>query len=318
MAEASNSTRGFGLALLAFGVFATHDTLIKALGNSYSVFQIIIFSTLFAFLPITIVMMVDRSVDNFRPHHPWLIMARTLCSLIAMSSAFYAFTALPLTEVYALLFATPLFITVLSVPLLGETVRLQRWIAVLVGFAGVMVVLRPGASEFTYGHGAALLAAGASSFANIIVRKIGSEERSAVLILFPMISSIVVMAALMPFVYQPVELPDLGIMALIGLLVTFAQIAMIAAYRAAPAVVIAPVQYSQILWAVAFGYLFFNETPDIWVAVGASIIISSGIFVVWRESRSDVSDNKPVSRIGNPRVDAGPSPKPKHRQTRQK
>ncbi len=317
MAEKSESTRGFGLALLAFGIFATHDTLIKALGGSYSVFQIIFFSTLFAFLPVTIVMMADRSVNNFRPHHPWLIMARTLCSLIAMTCAFYAFTVLPLTEVYALLFATPLFITVLSVPLLGETVRLQRWIAVIVGFIGVMVVLRPGASEFTFGRGAALLAAAASSFSNIIVRKIGSEERSAVLILFPMISSILVMAALMPMVYQPVKLPDLGIMALIGVLVTFAQIAMIAAYRAAPAVVIAPVQYSQILWAVAFGYFFFNETPDIWVAVGATIIISSGIFVVWRESRSNVSDEKPVTRIGNPRVDAGPSPKPKHRQVAQ-
>lgn len=307
----TDTKRGFMLGLLAFGIFATHDALIKSLGGSYSVFQIIFFATLFAFVPVTVVMMVDKSEGNFRPHHPWWLALRTVCALIGASCAFYAFTVLPLAEVYALLFAMPLLITALSVPFLGETVGVRRWIAVFVGFVGVIVVLRPGAGDFTLGHAAALTAAVVSSMANIIIRKIGSDERSAVLILIPMITNIVVMASLMPFVYQPVSLPDLGVMGLIGTIVIGAQIAMIGAYRAAPAAIVAPVQYSQILWAVAFGYFFFSETPDIWVAVGSAIIISSGIFVIWREGGAKASNMRPVTRMANLRIDTGPSPKPK-------
>lgn len=306
----SASTRAYGFALMSFGFFSSHDAIIKALGVDYSVFQIIFFASLFAFIPLTVMMMADRNLDNYRPRHPWLIGARTALSLVGMSSAFYAFTVLPLSEVYALLFITPLLITAFSVPLLGEEVGLQRWLAVIVGLCGVLVVLRPGMQALEAGHIAALVSALTSSLAVIIVRKIGNDERSAVLILIPMISGIVVMGMLLPSVYVPVELPALGAMAAVGLLAVGAQISVIAAYRVAPSVaLIAPVQYTQILWATAFGVLFFDEFPDGWVAVGAAIIIGSGLFVVWRESKR--TSRGPVLRAANPRPDAGPSPKPK-------
>lgn len=306
----SRSTRAYGFSLLAFALFTIHDTLIKAIGPDYSVFQIIFFSSLFAFIPLTVMMMADRNLDNYRPRHPWLIATRTVLSLIAMSAAFYAFTVLPLSEVYALLFITPLLITAFSVPFLGEKVGLLRWMAVVIGLCGVLVVLRPGQEPLEAGHLAALVAAICSSLSNIIIRKIGSKERSAVLILIPMISGIVVMAMILPSVYVPPELPTLGAMALVGLLAVAAQISVIASYRAAPSVaMIAPVQYTQILWATLFGALFFQEYPDIWVAVGAAIIIGSGVFVVWRETVR--TGRGPVLHAANPRPDAGPSPKPK-------
>ncbi|MHA6265681.1 DMT family transporter [uncultured Aliiroseovarius sp.] len=305
--------RGLGFAFAAFGVFATHDAIIKALGVNYAVFQIIFFAMLFAFVPMSILMLADRQVDNFRPRHPWLILLRAATSVIAMSSAFYAFTVLTLAEVYALLFATPLLITAMSAIFLGETVRAQRWAAVFVGLVGVLVVLRPGVTEITFGHICALIAAFCSSLGSVIMRKIGNEERTAVMILFPMLSSILFMGLILPFVYRPMELGDLGLVAGVGALSVFAQILIIAAYRAAPAAVIAPTQYSQILWATLFGLLFFEELPDIWVGVGATIIIGSGIFIVWRESRPSVSNRNPILRDPNPRYDAGPSPKPKHR-----
>ena len=306
----SHSTRAYGFSLLAFALFTTHDSMIKAIGEEISVFQIIFFASLFAFIPLTVMMMADRNIDNFRPRHPWLIAVRTVLSLVGMSAAFYAFTVLPLSEVYALIFVTPLLITAFSVPFLGEKVGLLRWMAVLVGFCGVLVVLRPGQEPLEAGHLAALIAAVASSLSNIIIRKIGSEERSAVLILIPMISSIVVMALILPSVYVPTSLPTLGAMALVGLLAVGAQVSVIAAYRAAPSIaMIAPVQYTQILWATLIGALFFDEYPDIWVAVGAGIIISSGVFVVWRETVR--TGRGPVLCAPNPRPDAGPSPKPK-------
>ncbi|UWQ07960.1 DMT family transporter [Aliiroseovarius crassostreae] len=304
---------GLGYAFAGFAVFATHDAVIKALGMSYSVFQIIFFAMLFAFVPMAMVMLADRQVDNFRPNHPWLILLRALSSVIAMGSAFYAFTVLPLAEVYALLFATPLLITALSALLLGEPVRLQRWAAVLVGLVGVIVVLRPGVTEISTGHIAALTAACMSALGSIIMRRIGGQERTAVMILYPMLSSILFMGAALPFVYVPMGLSDLGLSASVGLMSVVAQFCLIAAYRAAPAAVVAPTQYSQILWATVFGAVFFAEFPDIWVGVGASIVIGSGVFIVWRESRPKVSARNPILRNPNMRYDAGVSPKPKHR-----
>ena len=311
MQGGSNPTvRGLGFAFLAFGLFATHDAIIKALGHDYSVFQIIFFAMLFAFVPMAVLVLADQSTGNFRPRHPWLLLARSLLSLTAMSAAFYAFVTLPLAEVYALLFATPLLITALSVPLLGETVRAQRWAAVAIGLIGVIIVLRPGVTALSAGHLAALVAALGSSLSAIIIRKIGGQERSAVLILYPMLASILVMGAILPAVYVPVELPSLGLMAGIGLLSVVAQLCTITAYRFAPAAVVAPMQYSQILWATGYGIVFFAERPDTMVAAGAGIIIASGIFIVWRESRANVSDRTPVLRTPNPRYDTGPSPDP--------
>ncbi len=301
--------RGFSFGLLAFALFATHDAIVKALGSTYSVFQILFFAMLFAFVPIATLMLADRAIDNFRPHYPRLVALRATLTIIAMSSAFYAFTVLPLAEVYALLFATPLLITALSVPLLGETVRAQRWAAVIFGLIGVLIVLRPGMTELSLGHLAALTSALGNSLGSIVVRKIGGKERPAVLILYPMLGAMFAMTLAMPAVYRPVELADLAMMAAVGFLSVLAQLCIIAAYRAAPAAVVAPLQYSQILWATAFGALFFYETPDIYVAVGSAVIILSGIFVVWRESRENVSARRPVLQTANPRYDTGPQPR---------
>jgi len=135
--------RGALMALLCFGTFSTHDAIIKVLGAHYATFQIIFFGTLFAFLPMTILLLADRAEANLRPRHPWLVTGRVACNITSAVCAFYAFTNLPLAEAYALIFASPLLITILSVPLLGETVRLRRWIAVTVGLVGVVVVLVP-------------------------------------------------------------------------------------------------------------------------------------------------------------------------------
>jgi len=305
----TETLKGLAAALLAFGLFSSHDAIIKWLGGHYPVFQIIFFSMLFAFVPMSLMMLADKAVDNFRPHHPWLVLLRGALAIVSMSSGFYAFVVLPLAEVYALLFTMPLLITALSVPLLGEKVRAQRWAAVVIGLIGVLIVLRPGVTELTLGHGAALTAAFANALSTILVRKLGGQERPAVLILYPMILSMVAMSLTLPAFYVPVELTHLGLMAAIGFLSVIAQFLTITAYKAAPAAVVAPLQYSQILWASFFGMLFFAETPDIYVGVGSSVIILSGIFVVWRESRQNVSIKTPVLKTANPRFDTGPQPK---------
>ncbi len=308
MSTQNTTLRGLGFAFAGFAVFASHDALIKVLGGTYSVMQIIFFATLFSFVPMAVTILTDRTTGNFLPHHPWLVLLRSVLMVTAMSCAFYAFSVLPLAEVYSLLFSFPLIVTVLSIPILGEVVRAQRWAAVGVGLIGVLIVLRPGSTDITLGHLAALTAAFCSAFASVLVRKIGNEERSAVLILYPMLLAIVVMSLLQPAVYQPPSLLHLAMMALVGMFSVIAQHLIILAYRAAPAGVVAPSQYSQIIWATLFGMIFFGERPDGWVAVGASIIIASGVFVVWRESRSNTtSTNTPVLRVRSPRSDTGAS-----------
>ncbi len=301
--------RGAGFALLAFGAFATHDAIVKTLGESYSVFQIIFFSILFGFVPVVLMVMADKSEANLRPHNPLMVAGRAATMLVSMICAFYAFTVLPLAETYALLFATPLLITILSVPLLGEEVRLRRWIAVIIGLIGVAIVLRPGVTPISLGHIAALAAAISSALSSIIVRRIGSSERSAVLILYPMLANMLIMAMILPWTYRPMPVTDLGLTASIGILMAVAQFLVIAAYRRAPAAVVAPFQYSQIVWAIPFGIILFGDTPDIWVGVGALTIVASGLFVVWRETRHGVSETSPVLSRQNYRPDTGPVPR---------
>ncbi len=300
----SSNLKGAVLALISFGLFATHDVFIKILGATYSPIQIVFFSVLLSFPLATIMLMRDAKPATLVPVHPWWMAVRTIGVVVTGYSAFYAFSALPLTQTYAILFATPLLITVLSIPILGETVRWQRWMAVIVGLLGVLVVLRPGSTELTLGHGAAILASFSGAFASIVVRKIGAEERTVVMLLYPMVGNFVVMGAGLAFVYKPMPIEDLGMLAIISVMAWIAGRIIISAYRTAEAAIVAPMQYSQILWATVFGLLFFGETTDFYTAVGAIIIIASGLFIVFRESRAGASKHMPVlrtrSRIATP------------------
>lgn len=288
--------RGVFLALAAFGIFATHDVVIKVLGSSYSPFQLIFFSVLLSFPLVTFMLMRDPTHGHLRPVHPWWIALRTVSGVFGGVSAYYAFSVLPLAQTYSILFASPLLITILSIPILGEKVRLRRWAAVIVGLVGVMIVLRPGTAELGLGHFAALGAASSSALASIIIRKIGQEERSIVLMLYPLTANFVVMAVALPFVYKPMPIQDLGLIGIISLFGFTAGLFLISAYKNAEAAIVAPMQYSQIIWATIFGYLIFGETLDRETMLGAGVIILSGLYIVLRESTSSVSDNTPVLR----------------------
>jgi S-adenosylmethionine uptake transporter len=290
------NTRGALFALTAFAVYSTHDVVVKALGGHYSPIQIVFFANLFGFPIVALMLMRDRMDGNLRPRHPWWTALRTVATVTSTTCVFYAFSVLPMAQTYALIFAAPLLITILAIPILGEAVGWRRAGAVAVGLVGVLVVLGPGATDLTAGHLAALVAAVCSAVAAVIVRKIGGEERSAVLLLYPMAANFAVMGLMLPFVYQPMPALDLGGVAMMALLGFCGGLLHIAAYRSGSAVVVAPMQYSQILWAVLYGFLFFGETPAWSTALGAAIIILSGIYVVFREDRTDAATTRPVLR----------------------
>ncbi|MCC5992528.1 MAG: DMT family transporter [Rhodobacteraceae bacterium] len=286
---------GPGLALGAFALFSVHDVIVKSLGGTYSPVQIVFFSVLLGLPLATLMLMRDPTDGNLLPRRPGWTVLRTGAAVVTGVTVFYAFSVLPLAQTYAILFATPLLITLLSVPILGEKVGLHRGGAVIAGLAGVIIVLRPfEADGLSLGHLAALVAAFASAFASIIVRKIGQEERNVVLLLYPMMASLVVMGAVLPFVYKPMPLVDLGALAAMAFLALIASLGVIAAYKRASAASVAPMQYSQIVWAVLFGALFFGEGVDLATIIGAAVIIASGVYILHRESRQNVSENRPV------------------------
>ena len=301
----SQAALGAFWATLAFTIFAVHDVLIKTLGTTYSVFQIIFFATLFSFIPISGFMLADKKSGTFRPKNLVLVLARSFFQAIGFICAFFSFTALDLAEAYSLLFVTPLLITVFASLFLGEVIRLRRMIALGIGFLGVIIVLRPGFSVFDLGHLAAILASFCASMAFIILRKIGQVERSASVILLPMFTTLTVSGLFLPSYFVPPSLIDLSGMAAIGIMSTVSQLALIVAYRVAPAGLIAPFQYTQIVWAILFGALFFEEVPDTFVLVGAGFIITSGIFIIWREYKVESEQEGPVTGSKSAIMDTG-------------
>ena len=301
-----SNARAALLGLAAFGLFATHDAIIKSLGGSYAPFQILFFSVLLGFPLTTLYLMRDPTSGTLIPRHPWWMAARTVAVAATGVSAFYAFTVLPLAQAYAILFASPLLITVLSIPVLGETVRLRRWVAVGAGLAGVLIVLRPGAVELGLGHAAALVAACGGAFSAVVVRRIGREERPVVMLLYPMVANFALMATLMPLVYRPMPFADLAALAAVAGLGFAAMLLVIAAYRAGDATVVGPMQYSQILWATAYGALFFDETPDAFTMLGAAVVIGSGLYILFREGQA--SETTPV-RATRGRFETGTTPR---------
>ena len=290
----SNNATGAALALAAFAVFSTHDVIVKKLGVTYSPFQVVFITALLSFPILTLVMMRDSTPDTLQPKHPYWIATRSLVGVVSALCAFYAVITLPLSQFYAFLFAAPLIITVLAIPMLGEVVRMRRGLAVVVGLIGVLIVLRPGSSEFTAGHMAAITAACAGAFVSIITRKISAEERSVVMIIYPMMSNLVITAMILPFVYIQIPLADLGLFAIDTVLVLVAMWLLVSAYTRADAIIVAPMQYSQIIWAMLFGIFIFAEYPAWQTYLGTAVIVLSGAYILRREASGGASENTPV------------------------
>ncbi|MFK8080549.1 MAG: DMT family transporter [Granulosicoccus sp.] len=303
----SNAMRGVGLSLIAFATFSLHDALIKSI-EGVPVFQVVFFVVLFSFVPFTFFLAFDSTERSLRPRLPMLVALRCVFSVVGLLCVFYAFGNLPMAEVYSLLFAAPILITLLAIPILGERVRLFRWFAILFGMLGVLIVLRPGTTTLSISHLAALGAASCTACASVVTRKIGSREHSVTLILYPMLANIVVTGAVTAFIYVPLSGDVMLRLCGIGVLSVIGQSLMIQAYRASEAQFVAPMQYSQMLWALLYGALLFHETVDRTVLLGSAVIVCSGLLFIWRELVASVK--QPVLRTRNLRMAGGPATRP--------
>jgi len=179
----------------------------------------------------------------------------------------------------------PLFATALSVPLLGEKVGWRRWTAVIVGFTGILLMVRPGASIFDPANMIALLSAVLYALAVIAMRQLGKTERSTTTTLYFTVACTIVSGAMLPFVWRTPGLLDLIPLVMLGLLGGFGQLLMTLAYRSAPPAIVAPFDYVAMVWATAYGFLLWGDVPTAGALAGAAIVIGSGLYIIHRETR---------------------------------
>jgi S-adenosylmethionine uptake transporter len=278
----SPTVKGLLLGLLGFALFSVADSTIKFLGGNYHAVQIVAFASLFT-LPLILLMWL-RNRAPLRPVHPWLMAIRTLALVGNSLLVTYAFTALPLAQAYAIFFTAPLILTLAAWPLLGDRVDLVGGIAVLVGLVGVIVALNPGRAEFGLGHLAAILGTLLAAVHYLIVRKTGGVESAVAMLLYPVAAQCLAAFLLLPGRFVPMPLLDIATLASVSVTGMAGTLVMFAAYRAAPPVVVAPMQYSQIAWAALFGALIFDEPMSAMTAIGMVIIASAGLLILARRT----------------------------------
>ena len=272
----------FGLA--GFGLFSFADATIKHLGGTYHPVQIVAFAGLLT-LPLIALMWLRQPV-SLRPVHPWLMAIRSLALIGNGLLITYAFTALPLAQAYAIAFTLPLVINLLAWLLLGDRIDPLGGLAVLLGLFGVMVALNPGRVSFEAAHLAAIVGTLLGAVHYVIIRKTGGVEAMVPMMLYPVLGQTLSAFLILPGRYTAMPVADLATIATVTVFGLSGTLLMIAAYRLAPPIVVAPLQYSQIAWAALFGALFFAEPMGLQVAIGMLIIAAAGVLTMARKSDS--------------------------------
>ena len=283
VAGEANPLHGVLLAAFGFFLFASSDAIIKTLTRTYSIFQIIPMQVAFACIPLAIMLARGGGVVGLRPVHPKLVALRGFLSGIGTVFGYYAVSTLPLADVYAIAFGVPIVVTILSIPVLGEQVGVYRWSAVLVGFLGIMVMVRPGSTELSLGHLAAVAAMLNGAVITLILRKIAGTEHSTALVTSVVLGLFIVSLPGAVLAFRTPELSHVALFAASGLMMGTAQFVMLQAFRRAPAVSVAPMQYTMMVWALLYGVVIFGDSLRFNLLLGAAIVMGSSLYIMHRE-----------------------------------
>lgn len=280
---ASRTLAGIGWVLLGYAAFSLSDATIKALSGGYPVAQIAVVMALVVVPLLLAHSLHEGGLRTLLPVRPGPVVLRGVLVAICALTAWQAFALLPLAEAYAITFAAPILVTVLAALLLREEIGWRRWSAVAVGFLGVLIMIRPGFQTLGPGHLFALVCTLAGSFAVIILRRIGDRERSPAIFATTLAAILLAALPLALADWRPLARADLAVMALAGLLQAAGHAAVLRAIRCASPGVLAPFQYSQMLWAVLCGVLIFGEGIDPWLVAGMAVVVASGLYTLHRE-----------------------------------
>jgi len=268
-------------------VFAIMDSLMKRLSANYEPLQIsclrCISSWLFLLLPIA----WRRSWKSLRPRNPPLHLFRAVLGIGMLTSFIFAVHRLSLAQTYSLFLAAPLLMTALSVPIHGEKVSGRRWLAIVAGLSGVLIVLQPwGQRSFSLiAAGAAALATICYSLSALTVRSLGRGNSSMGMVFWYLLLVSIGSGLLAIGHWRPVPLSDWGWLIGIGVTGALGQMWLTDAFRRAPPSVVGPFEYTAILWAFAIDWIFWSAAPSLSLMIGACIVVASGIAVIFDERR---------------------------------
>jgi drug/metabolite transporter (DMT)-like permease len=276
---------GIGIAcMLIAGVLMTcNNAILKWVTTGYPAGEVIFIRAVFIWVPISILIWRSGGVRTVRIERVGLHAVRAACLIGSAFMYVIGLRYLPLADVTAISFSTPLFVTALAPLLLGETVGWRRWSAVVVGFLGILTVARPTGDVVA---AAVLLPIGSAFWAamrDMVTRRMTATESSNAILCTTTAAVMLAGLATFPFGWRIPEPADLGLMALGGLFSGFGHHFMIEAFRNAEAVLVSPFRYITMIWAVLLGYLVWGDLPDRWVVVGVVLVVISGMYIFQRE-----------------------------------
>jgi drug/metabolite transporter (DMT)-like permease len=290
-----------GVVSLALGVmiFSTQDAIIKSVSGDYAVTQAIVIRSLVALPILALLVQYETGWRQLRSRNFWALVVRGLIMLTAYTAYYMAFPALPLAEAIALFFISPIIVTILAGPVLGERIRLASWLAVLAGFAGVLIILQPGSALFEPAALLSLISATAYALSMIIARKLGALEPTSVMAFYQngvYLLGAVLIAALfgaiglerlghpsLDFLVRPWTWPaliDVLLMGACGVIAAIAMSLLTHAYRLAEANLVTVFEYTGMIWGPLWGFLFFAEIPRWTTFAGMALIAAAGIYAV--------------------------------------
>lgn len=282
---AQNPALGILLRVLAMALMALLAAIVKACAErGVPVLEIIFFRNAFAFIPVLLYVWRTTGLGVLRTRRPGAHLTRSAVGLTGMICGFTAVSLLPLTQSTAISFSAPLFMTALSALILKEPVGIHRWLAVAVGFAGVLIMVHPDPRQFV-GVGVlfAIAAAVGSAGAMIAIREISRTEPGPTIVFYFTLAGAVVGLASLPFGWV---MPSPGVLALLvaaGLIGGTGQLLLTEAIRRAPVAVVAPFDYTQLVWAGLIGFMVWGETPALLTLAGAMVVAASSTYILWRE-----------------------------------
>jgi len=270
--------------LVGIASFSIMDATIKWLTADYPVAQVVALRSWFGLPLLCLFALYGGGVKMLKTRRPSVHVGRYLLVLMLSFGFFWALSQMKLVDAIAITFAAPIFITALSVPILKEVVGWHRWLAIAVGFCGVLIMLRPGMGVFQWAAVVVLGSVLIYALLMISTRAFKETESTAALMLYPQLGMTLTGIALTPFYWVTPTAFDLGLFALVGLFGSVGVMCITHAFRLGPAAVISPFEYSALIWATLLGFFLWDELPDSITVFGAAIVIASGLYIIYRES----------------------------------
>ena len=277
------NVRGGLWIVAAASLFTAMAALIKFAGKTFHVTEILLFRQFFMLL-VALPMVIRNYPDSLRTKRHDLQILRIVAAVLAMLLSFTAFIHLPLAEAITLAFSRTFFITIFAILILHEIVGLRRWSAMIIGFLGVLVVAQPGLGGGMNAYGLmAIGGAACAALVMIIIRLLTRTDKPITILSYQAIGIGLLMIPPALWFWKTPTLPQLALLAAIGVLSAIAQLCNIYGFRAAEVSAIAPLDYTRLIWAIAFGVILFGEWPGTHVYAGAMIIVCAGVFTMYRE-----------------------------------